>query len=529
MNTNTTIPELLVSNNRGIYGFNNINNKIFYCIDGDSFEHKIFNFNRPTPTNPDYKNSSDGCNKNLLSVSNNVLWYYNNSLNDMQNINIDCIYYTKLTNGIPEETLNCLRLPKLNNPIITQTQVNNNTNEINMPYDRFNLITNNDTILFAIGCETNVQKIHYCKLTNGNPNINDSSIWKNTDLPNIQKSNIIELLINDNFIFLIGKNSNENNKSHYEIYYRFIQFNNDNTLKNQWIKFDIGLNLIGLINPKFTINNDILYIYNTHINNRNIENILYWTSLTTNTQNTLVNNNLKSITIFQNANTTIYNLNIYKNILIGNNFDTFFTMELYQKNFPIINNNIIINKINKLFLKIETNTITTTTSNNTTITTIRPNNILTTTTRPNNTLTTTTTTTTTTTRPNNTITTTRPNNTITTTRPNNTITTRANNTTTNNTSGTLLPTARQIPLGNQNNPSLIFGNAFRLGSLLNNDNNINNDNDNDNDNIPMNDIDFEKLSGTNMLIYGKGNTGNFNDFISKNHIFGNKIFYINKN
>ena len=32
-----------------------------------------------------------------------------------------------------------------------------------------------------------------------------------------------------------------------------------------------------------------------------------------------------------------------------------------------------------------------------------------------------------------------------------------------------------------------------------------------------------------MLIYGKNNTGNFNDFIAKNRIFGNKLFYVNKN
>ena len=258
--TNNIIPDSLVSNNIGIYGFNNIDKKIYYCIDGDSFEYKTFTFNRPTPTNPDYKNISDGCNKNLLSVSSNSLWYYNNSLNDMQNINIDCIYYTKLTNSIQDQTLTCLRLPKLINPITTQAQTNNN--EINMPYDRLNLIANNDTILCAIGCEPNIQKIHYCKLSNGIPNINEASIWQTTDLPAIQKSNINKLLINDKFIFLIGKNVNNTNSAQYEIYYRFIEFEEDDTLKNQWIKFDIQLNLINLINPKFIINNDILYIYN---------------------------------------------------------------------------------------------------------------------------------------------------------------------------------------------------------------------------------------------------------------------------
>ena len=31
-----------------------------------------------------------------------------------------------------------------------------------------------------------------------------------------------------------------------------------------------------------------------------------------------------------------------------------------------------------------------------------------------------------------------------------------------------------------------------------------------------------------MLINGKGNVGNFNDFIAKNRIFGNNLFFINK-
>ena len=32
-----------------------------------------------------------------------------------------------------------------------------------------------------------------------------------------------------------------------------------------------------------------------------------------------------------------------------------------------------------------------------------------------------------------------------------------------------------------------------------------------------------------MLINGRGNTGNFNDFVAKNRVFGNNLFFINKN
>ena len=478
--------ELLCSNNLGFYGKkNNSDSNIYYYTKGNTeFQALNFTLNVPTPTNPDYKNQNN-CGAHLLNVTNKTLWYYNNVLNDMQNINIDCIYYAELDAlGKPKQNtsnkinFNCLRLPSLSSVSLptTQPQVTDSLTIPDAPYDKLKLIAVNDNILFAVGCHAlQIQTIYYCKLINGKPASNESLNWKTSQIGNISDiNNILDIIINDNFVFLITKQ--------YKLYYNKIEFDSTGLLISNFKEIILPVAELTFYSPKFCVNNTIFFIYDI---NSDINITIKWFNITKLEQNTNVD--VKKI-LFNSAELyTIPNdLMIYKNFLIGENGANYFSLELYDN--TITNNEIEINKntIHKMFNPNYDPTATTTTKASTS------SNNNTTTTKAS----------------------TSSNNTNTTT------TTKAL------TSGTTLPNPTAQPLGNQALGSFVFGSALSTGSLLNNEiENISNSADG----IPINDINFEELSGVNMLINGKYNTRNFNDFMAKNRVFGNNLFFINKN
>ena len=134
-----SILQLLCSNNKGFYGIkNNADRNIYYYNPENSETTTIekFEYMLELPTtsdgseikNPDYKNRNtcDGAGL-LLNVSTKTLWYYNDNLNDMENVNIDGLYYSTLDeDGKPilnndKIVLQCLRLPLLSTlPSTTQ-------------------------------------------------------------------------------------------------------------------------------------------------------------------------------------------------------------------------------------------------------------------------------------------------------------------------------------------------------------------------------------------------------------------------
>jgi hypothetical protein len=488
--------ELLCSNNLGFYGKkNNSDSNIYYYTKGNTeFQPLSFALNIPTPTNPDYKNQNN-CGAHLLNVTNKTLWYYNNVLNDMQNINIDCIYYAELDAlGKPKQNTSnkinfyCLRLPSLSSVSLptTQPQVTDSLTIPDAPYDKIRLIAANDNILFAVGCHAlQIQTIYYCKLINGKPASNESLNWKTKQIGNISDiNNILDIIINDNFVFLITKQ--------YKLYYNKIEFDSTGLLISNFKEIILPVAELTFYSPKFCVNNTIFFIYDI---NTNIRINIKWFNITKLEQNTNVE--VKNI-LFDSAELyTIPNdLMIYKNFLIGENGANYFSLELYDD--TITNNEIEINKntIHKMFNPNYDPTATTTTKASTS------SNNNTTTTKAS-------------TSSNNNTTTTKAS-----TSSNNTTTTKAS------TSGTALPNPTAQPLGNQAVGSFVFGSALSAGSLLNNEiENISNSADG----IPINDINFEELSGVNMLINGKYNTRNFNDFMAKNRVFGNNLFFINKN
>ena len=101
-----SVLQLLCSNNKGFYGIkNNADRNIYYYNPENSetttiekFEYMLElpnNSNGIRIENPDYKNRNN-CAGLLLNVLTKVLWYYNDNLNDMEDVNIDGLYYSIL-------------------------------------------------------------------------------------------------------------------------------------------------------------------------------------------------------------------------------------------------------------------------------------------------------------------------------------------------------------------------------------------------------------------------------------------------
>ena len=527
-NSNKSL-ELLCSNNKGFYGIQNntISSIYYYNTITTLFEKLDYSLALPTNSdgsriiNPDYKNRTP-CAGALLNVSSKALWYYDNVLNDMDNVNIDGLYYTTIgvegkptLNNNNKIVLQCLRLPRL------LTLPSPPTPE-DAPYDTIKHIAVNDTILFAVGCYETSQIIYYCKLINGIPETNNATNWKTIQIGTVKVETIKNIFINNTYLFIISLNNGL-----YEIHYNKIEFNSNNVLISDFKKLSL---LSSYSSPKFYFNNSILYIYDINLNNREIN--LKYINITDVSKQPL---EVKKITFSNEDYTLPDNLMIYQNLLISINFNKYSILELYDGSITP-NTSTNINKIRKMFNPNYVPTLTTITSTNASGNT--------TTTRPSGNTTTTmasgsnsNTTTTMASGSNSNTTTTRAsgsNSNTTTTRPSgsnsNTTTTRASgsnsNTTTTRASGTLLPNPTGIPYGNQSQSSFVYGSALGSGSLLNSviENIANN-----NEGTPINDVNFKELSGVNMLINGKENTGNFNDFLAKNRIFGNNLFFINKN
>ena len=473
--------QLLCSNNKGFYGIQNntINTIYYYNTNNTTFEKLDYILELPTNSdgtriiNPDYKNRT-ACAGALLNVSNKALWYYDNFLNDMDNVNIDGLYYSTLgIEGKPtlntnnKIVLKCLRLPRLltlPSPLPPD----------DAPYDTIKHIAVNDNILFAVGCYETSQIIYYCKLNNGIPETNESTAWKPSQIGSVMVETIKNIFINNNYLFIISINNGI-----YKIHYNKIEFDSNNLLISNFKELSL---LSSYSSPKFYFNNTILYIYDINLTNREIN--LKYIDITDLTQTLEV----KKITFSNEEFILPDNLMIYQNLLISINFAKYSILELYDGSVTptttnatnTTNTSTIINKIRKMFNPNYIPTLTTISSTSTNAS------------------------------------------------GSNTTTTKAlgSNTTTTKASGTSLPNPIVTPYGNQSETSFVYGSALGSGSLLNNEiENI----ANNNEGTPINDVNFKELSGVNMLINGKENTGNFNDFIAKNRIFGNNLFFINKN
>jgi len=310
-------------------------------------------------------------------------------------------------------------------------------------------------------------------------------------------------------------------------------FDSNNELNSNFTSIDLPIEN-SFYSPKFCVNNNIFYIYDNNIINNEITRdslkqiSIKWFNITNLEENII----LKKI-VFHSEN--LYpmplNLMIYKNFLIAESgMNNYIRLELYDDTLTFDEIENTKNTIHKMFNPNYDPTATTTASNtptttasNTPTTTASHTPTTTASHTPSTTASHTPTTTASTTvlhTP-----TTTASHTPTTTAAHTPTTTASNNTV--DSSGTTVPNPTEIPSGNQSPGSFVFGSAWSTGSLLNNE--IENINNSDNSNgIPINDINFEKLSGANMLINGKGNVGNFNDFIAKNRIFGNNLFFINK-
>jgi len=100
--TKTTPCEYITSNNKGLYGTDNIYLYNFNNNDKKWYITPIKHI-RPSITNPLYNDNTDNCRfKTKLVASKHTLWYYNDDLNQKQGINIDCLNYINLdTDGNP--------------------------------------------------------------------------------------------------------------------------------------------------------------------------------------------------------------------------------------------------------------------------------------------------------------------------------------------------------------------------------------------------------------------------------------------
>ena len=208
--------------------------------------------------NPDYKNRNTCAGAFLLNVSNKALWYYNDILNDMANVNIDGLYYSTLDeDGKPilnnnKVVLKCLRLPLLS----TLPQTTQPGDEPHAPYDTIKYMAVNDDVLFAVGCYETTQVIYYCKLTDGIPETNDASNWKTTQIGNVMVENIKDIFINDNYLFIISLTNDDNYKPIYKIHYNKIEFDSNTILISDFKELSL---LSSYKSPKFYVNNNILF------------------------------------------------------------------------------------------------------------------------------------------------------------------------------------------------------------------------------------------------------------------------------
>ena len=545
-----SVLQLLCSNNKGFYGIkNNADETIYYYNPENSETTTIekFEFMLELPTtsdgseikNPDYKNRNtcDGAGL-LLNVSNKTIWYYNDNLNDMENVNIDGLYYSILDeDGTPSLKINdkvvlqCLRLPLLSSlPSTTQPG-----DEPHAPYDTINYMAVNDDVLFAVGCYETTQVIYYCKLTDGIPETNDASNWKTTQIGNVMVENIKDIFINDNYLFIISLTNGI-----YEIHYNKIEFDSNNILISDFKELSL---LSSYTSPKFYFNNNILYIYDIDFSSRQIN--LKYIDITDLTQPLTI----KKITFSNEEFTLPDNLMKYQNLLISENNSKYSILELYDDTHTTTNTTNTTNIINDIRKMFNHNYDPTATTSSSGAGTTSPSSTSGSGTGSGSTSSSSTSGSGTGTGA-GTGTGTTTSGSGTTTSGSGTTTSGSGSTTSgtgtgagagtgtttsgsssgsgtgSTTSGTALPSPTKTPSGNQSPGSFVFGSAWRTGSLLNNelDNIANTD-----DGIPINDINFEELSGVNMLINGRGNTGNFNDFVAKNRVFGNNLFFINKN
>ena len=273
--------------------------------------------------NPDYKNRNT-CAGLLLNVLTKVLWYYNDNLNDMENVNIDGLYYSTLDeDGKPilnnnKVVLKCLRLPLLSNlPLTTQPG-----DKPHAPYDTIKYMAVNNDVLFAVGCYETTQVIYYCKLTDGIPETNDASNWKTTQIGNVMVENIKDIFINDNYLFIISLTNDDNYKPIYKIHYNKIEFYSNNILISDFN--ELSLLSSSYTSPKFYFNNNILYIYDIDFSSRQIN--LKYIDITDLTQPLTI----KKITFSNEEYTLPDNLMKYQNLLITSNNAKYSILELYD-------------------------------------------------------------------------------------------------------------------------------------------------------------------------------------------------------
>jgi hypothetical protein len=313
------------------------------CINAD-----INDINTPTTTLNAHENNIQ-CRNNggyLLTANNNTVFYYNQNINNIKNIN--CIFYNKRINNINQ--LLCLQLPSIT---LTNTnpQTTNSSGKINMPYDKIKFMSANDKFIIIMGC-TNT--LYYYTLENGFPNENNS--WKvisSANLP-IETEAIIDIKINDTTAFMYSRTLSASNS---KIMYSPITLHNNNLILswNNWIDgTDLKYSSMLLYGTTFTVNNDVLWFTSIDTLTSRIKCTLWWSNLTNGTPN-ITNNNITKST-WQNINIedTVSNINnifIFKNILAIVSPNKLITIELKTStnntnNSPTTSNTITDNNNN---------------------------------------------------------------------------------------------------------------------------------------------------------------------------------------
>ena len=386
--------EYIVSNNTGIYGTDNKN--LYYFNNNDNKWYITYiKPNKPTVTNPSFNNTKKVCRfKTTLCASKSTLWYYNDNLNDKQNINIDCLYYINLDlkgNPIINTNTNlvdltCLRLPlinKIGEPTTTVAPTTTSgptttTSAFTKPYlsyDRLKLFSSNDNILFAVGCEilNNPTTIYYCKLTNGKPSNNTTSVWNTIQVP-IKSQYIKNIIVNDNYVFIYyygnDSNTNNDNSNIKSIYYNAINFNSDNTFNTNWQKWTISL--LDTYNFDYIVlNNDIFIGFQNYIDNssNSIVSKIFWHPLIIDpTNNTKIQSDKWNNMSF-NESINILNMVMYNNKLVGyNNLQNskLFVINLYgYDNTDLIQTNLVYTNIIVSIILALINSISNTSNNET--------------------------------------------------------------------------------------------------------------------------------------------------------------------
>jgi len=280
----------------------------------------------------------------VTAINNNTFFYYNQPLNNLEQIS--CVFYLDTSND--NVYLRCLELPLMTGNTTTTLPGNTRTT-LQQPYDKLRIMASNDKYLYCIGCSN---KLYYLELENGLPVIN--SEWKELSLidNNNLISNIRLLSINDNYLYF-AINQPETNS----IY--MISQDGEFTIND----YNIPKTMLNTI-LNIVVNNDIIFL----LGQNNTSSLLYWCPLT---KDISILTNWKNITISSRIGS--YDMVLFLDALIIYSLDSTVSNIIIPLNYTLDNTVANTSSTN--------NSTTTTTTPNTTTTSPVAQNSTTTTSR----------------------------------------------------------------------------------------------------------------------------------------------------